>query len=276
MGTPMGLGALAIGFWLQGVLPRSNPVNGALLEAMLENPPPVSRAAADSRDDLRGVQAERSRPRGGYGLVEPERGQPLQLDIRVAVARDAGSLVLSSTGPWWLRRADGGVVSQGGPGQQLQLSSGSMPAPELSLETTADASVSLDGRRYIGRLRLLQQPQGILAVNHLPLEAYVASVVGAEMPSSWDREALKAQAARAPDLVLADFRLAGRDSGLKAIAALRRRQPDLPALLVSGDTAEDRLRQARDAGVPLLHKPVSVSRLLEAMIEAMDRSKDPI
>lgn len=89
-------------------------------------------------------------------------------------------------------------------------------------------------------------------------------------------EALKAQAARAPDLVLADFRLAGRDSGLKAIAALRRRQPDLPALLVSGDTAEDRLRQARDAGVPLLHKPVSVSRLLEAMIEAMDRSKDPI
>ena len=79
MGTPMGLGALAIGFWLQGVLPRSNPVNGALLEAMLENPPPVSRAAADSRDDLRGVQAERSRPRGGYRLVEPERGQPLQI-----------------------------------------------------------------------------------------------------------------------------------------------------------------------------------------------------
>ena len=82
-------------------------------------------------------------------------------------------------------------------------------------------------------------------------------------------EALQAQAAAAPDLVLADFRLAHHDSGLKAIAALRRRQPDLPALLVSGDTADDRLRQARDAGIPLLHKPVSVSRLLEAMAEAL-------
>ena len=88
-------------------------------------------------------------------------------------------------------------------------------------------------------------------------------------------EALKAQAARAPDLVLADFRLAGRDSGLRAIAALRKRQPTLPALLVSGDTAEDRLRQARDAGVPLLHKPVSVSRLLEAMAEALGEPPNP-
>ena len=201
--TPMGLGALAAGFWLQGLLPSSNPVNGALLEAMLQNPPPLSRAAADSRDDLRGVQAERSRPRGGYGLVEPERGTPLQLDIRVAVARDASTLALSSTGPWWLRRADGGMVSQGGPGQQVQLSSGTLPAPELSLETTPDAAVILEGRRYRGRLRLLQQPQGLLAVNHLPLEAYVASVVGAEMPSSWNREALKAQAVAARSYALA-------------------------------------------------------------------------
>jgi hypothetical protein len=203
MGAPMGLGALAAGFWLQGLLPRSTPVNGALLEAMLQNPPPISRAAADSRDDLRGVAAERSRPRGGYGLVEPERGTPLQLDIRVAVARDAGQLVLSSTGPWWLRRADGGVINQGGPGQVIPLNSGLLPAPELSFETTPDAAVMLDGRRYRGRLRLLQQPQGLLAVNHLPLEAYVASVVGAEMPSSWDREALKAQAVAARSYALA-------------------------------------------------------------------------
>ena len=204
MGTPMGLGALAAGFWLQGLRPSSNPVNGALLEAMLQNPPPVHRAAADSRDDLRGVQAERSRPQqGGFGLVEPERGTPLQLDIRVAVARDAASLEVSSTGPWWLRRADGRVLSQGAAGQPLTVSSGQLPAAEVSLETTPDAALSLDGRRYRGRLRLLQMPGGLLAVNHLPLEEYVASVVGAEMPSSWNREALKAQAVAARSYALA-------------------------------------------------------------------------
>lgn len=200
----MGLGALAAGFWLQGLMPSTSPVNGALLEAMLQTPPPMGRAAADSREDLRGVQAQRSRPRGaGYGLVEPERGTPLQLDIRVAVARDASSLQVGSTGPWWLRRPDGAVVGQGGPQQGLQLRSGQLPAPDLTLETTAESAVSLDGRRYRGRLRLLQQPQGLLAVNHLPLEDYVASVVGAEMPSSWNREALKAQAVAARSYALA-------------------------------------------------------------------------
>jgi hypothetical protein len=204
MGAPMGLGALAAGFWLQGLMPSPSPVNGALLEAMLETPPPLRRTAADPRDDLRGVQAQRSRSQSGaLGLVEPERGTPLQLDIRVALLRDAGSVQLSSTGPWWLRRADGAVVSQGGAGQVMTLASGRMPAPELNLDTTTDAAVIVDGRRYRGRVRVLQMPAGLLAVNHLPLEDYVASVVGAEMPSSWNREALKAQAVAARSYALA-------------------------------------------------------------------------
>jgi peptidoglycan hydrolase-like amidase len=149
------------------------------------------------------VQAERSRPQGGYGLVEPERGTPLQLDIRVAVVRNARRIQLSSTGPWWLRRADGSVLSQGGPGQAVTLDSGRLPAVELSFDTSPDAAISVDGWRYRGRLRLLQMPAGLLAVNHLPLEDYVASVVGAEMPSSWNREALKAQAVAARSYALA-------------------------------------------------------------------------
>jgi peptidoglycan hydrolase-like amidase len=78
-----------------------------------------------------------------------------------------------------------------------------LPSPELSLDTGADAAALLDGRRYRGRLRLLQMPAGLLVVNHLPLEEYVASVVGAEMPSSWNREALKAQAVAARSYALA-------------------------------------------------------------------------
>ncbi len=72
-----------------------------------------------------------------------------------------------------------------------------------------------------------------------------------------------------PAIVLADFRLRGEDSGLRAIQALRGVWPQLPALLISGDTAPDRLREAHVAGIPLLHKPVSASALRTSIVETM-------
>jgi peptidoglycan hydrolase-like amidase len=63
--------------------------------------------------------------------------------------------------------------------------------------------VRVNGQGYDGRVRVLRDNGGLLAVNHLPLEAYVASVVGAEMPSSWSLEALKAQAVAARSYALA-------------------------------------------------------------------------
>lgn len=71
-----------------------------------------------------------------------------------------------------------------------------------------------------------------------------------------------------PDLVLADFRLGGNASGLHVLAAARRRRPGLPVALVSGDTAPDRLREAEDAGVRLLHKPLSLAALQPLLDEA--------
>ena len=200
----MGLGALGIGFWAQAFMPGGTTVNGPLLEAMLASPPPHSTPNGSARDDLRGVAAER---RGGspssLALAEPERGQPINLEIRVALARDASELQLSATGPWWLRQRDGTVLRQGGAGERIPISSGAAPLPELWLETTAGEAVLLNGAAYAGRLRVLQQAGGLLAVNHLPLETYVASVVGAEMPSSWNLEALKAQAVAARSYALA-------------------------------------------------------------------------
>ena len=70
------------------------------------------------------------------------------------------------------------------------------------------------------------------------------------------QQALLRIASIRPDLVLADFRLAGTDSGLLAIAAVHQQWPDVPAVLVSGDTAPDRLQEAKYAGIRLLHKPL--------------------
>ena len=83
-------------------------------------------------------------------------------------------------------------------------------------------------------------------------------------------EAKAAARACRPDIVISDYRLREHRTGVEAIAALRAEfGADLPALLITGDTAPERLREARASGVPLLHKPVSPSllyRRLESML----------
>ena len=63
-------------------------------------------------------------------------------------------------------------------------------------------SIAVNGDPYLGSIQLIRQDMGWLAINRLPLETYVASVVGAEMPSHWKPEALKAQAVAARSYAL--------------------------------------------------------------------------
>ena len=193
----MGVGALGVGYWAQALMPGPSSLNGPLLEAMLAAPPPHTAPKPTAKEDVRGVAAER------LALAEPAAGTPVALEIRVAVERQAPSVQLSASGPWWLRGADGSVLRQGGGGSSTALAAGEALPAELWLETSAGQAVSVNGRSYEGRLRILPGPDGLLVVNHLPLEAYVASVVGAEMPSSWSLEALKAQAVAARSYALA-------------------------------------------------------------------------
>ncbi|MCH8193527.1 MAG: SpoIID/LytB domain-containing protein [Planctomycetes bacterium] len=55
---------------------------------------------------------------------------------------------------------------------------------------------SMEGERFRGQLEVIVDGAGTSfdVINHLPLEPYLAGVVGAEMPSYWEPEALKAQA----------------------------------------------------------------------------------
>jgi signal transduction histidine kinase/ActR/RegA family two-component response regulator len=83
-------------------------------------------------------------------------------------------------------------------------------------------------------------------------------------------EALALARAHAPDLVICDYRLREQRTGIEAIAALRTLLgKDLPALLITGDTGAERLREALDSGVPLLHKPVSTSQLYRGLVSAL-------
>jgi signal transduction histidine kinase/CheY-like chemotaxis protein len=69
-----------------------------------------------------------------------------------------------------------------------------------------------------------------------------------------------------PDLVISDYHLANGKTGIEAIERIDAAfGASIPAILISGDTAPERLRDARDKGYILLHKPVDPARLRAVM-----------
>ncbi len=61
--------------------------------------------------------------------------------------------------------------------------------------------------RYRGRVLIRRNQAGsLMAINHLPLETYLASVVGSEMPASWPQAALQAQAVAARTYALSHLK----------------------------------------------------------------------
>jgi CheY-like chemotaxis protein len=65
-----------------------------------------------------------------------------------------------------------------------------------------------------------------------------------------------------PDLIISDLRLADGESGIEVIERLRGALgAPIPAFLISGDTAPERLREASALGFHLLQKPVSPMKL---------------
>jgi signal transduction histidine kinase/CheY-like chemotaxis protein len=85
--------------------------------------------------------------------------------------------------------------------------------------------------------------------------------------------ALEHAQAEEPDVLICDFRLAGSDNGLATIDAIRDLYPEKPAILITGDTAPDRLRDATEADVLLMHKPVKEPDLAAAIAAVMKAGK---
>ena len=71
-----------------------------------------------------------------------------------------------------------------------------------------------------------------------------------------------------PDLIIADFRLKAGESGLDAIQTIRDEyNHDIPAALITGDTAPERIKQAMSASAILMHKPVEPEKLRTLLAE---------
>ena len=79
---------------------------------------------------------------------------------------------------------------------------------------------------------------------------------------------------RPPDIIISDYRLNDGKTGLDVIERLRRAYgTPIPAFLISGDTAPERMREARASGYYLLHKPV-LPITLRAVVSQLLRNRD--
>jgi signal transduction histidine kinase/ActR/RegA family two-component response regulator len=75
---------------------------------------------------------------------------------------------------------------------------------------------------------------------------------------------------RVPDLIVTDYQLGADHDGFDVISRLRKHyDDDIPALVVTANTDSCLQEQARAHGAGLLHKPIGLQRLLEAMQESL-------
>lgn len=131
------------------------------------------------------------------------------LEMRVAVERGVNSVTVGSSTK---------AIVQDGAGRALaeipamgalsaQIADGKVQldrwqAGEIWVEPTDDGLVYIGDRWYRGRTRVVPTGNQLTAVNYVDLEEYLYSVVGAEMPTNWPLEALKAQAVAARSYAL--------------------------------------------------------------------------
>ena len=179
-GLPLGLGAGCLLWTLHVLEQRPLMLSKPLMEELLQSNASTKQSGQRPND-------------GAADLTIPPQGSRPELDIRVMLHKSEGSVEIAVGSKANRLRC-----------RQGRLNQGSQPVGgERWFEAPAGQSVAVEDSRYRGRLQLFCQGDSLTVVNHVPLEDYIGSVVGAEMPSHWPTEALRAQAVAARSYAMA-------------------------------------------------------------------------
>ncbi|MDB5807576.1 MAG: hybrid sensor histidine kinase/response regulator [Betaproteobacteria bacterium] len=152
-------------------------------------------------------------------------------------------------------------------GLDLPLAGAVQPPPRAAL---APGQAQLDMRGLF--IVVVDDEDAILAATREVLEQWRCKVVTAASGAA----ALEQLAAspRAPDALICDFRLRNHETGIDVIDALRTEfNADIPALLVSGDSAPARMREAEANGLRVLHKPFNENSLRLALTQILAKGE---
>ena len=105
-------------------------------------------------------------------------------------------------------------------------------------------------------------------------ELAVFLLASPEAPASYpDLEDILIEASVKPELIIADFRLRDKQNGIDAIELMREEfNQNIPAILATGDTAPDRVREANSADVEVLYKPIDADELRITIFEVLSNN----
>lgn len=134
-------------------------------------------------------------------------------DLRIGLAAGQGSVTISPAAGKGMARTDAGksVSLAAGQSYDVRWQNGAFLVGREKLRgeiliirssDKSDEGLALDGRRYRGSLELRHRGAGLTAVNIVPVDDYLLSVVPEEMPTDWPAEALKAQSVAARSFAL--------------------------------------------------------------------------
>ncbi|MET0794705.1 MAG: hybrid sensor histidine kinase/response regulator [Polyangiaceae bacterium] len=183
-----------------------------------------------------------------FQLGNPERDRRNGLGLGLPIARRIAHLLGSELQ----------LHSTWGRGSVFALSIG-LGDPSVVVQPPAELAVS--GDALAGRCVIVIDDEAAIRQGmHELLSQWGCTSVEAASAA----QALELLAAKRllPELVLADYRLAQGNNGGDAVRLLRERfGAALPALLITGDTAPERLREAKQSGLHVLHKPVRPAQL---------------
>ncbi len=145
----------------------------------------------------------------------------------------------------------------------------------------------------LGDAQLIQAPTPTAAPGQLAADTLVLLVDDesailrgmAELFDNWNIDLVTAHSAaeaeqwldsigRVPDVIVSDYRLPDDTDGIEVIARLRRKfGRDIPAILVTGDTAPDTILRISRAGFPLLHKPLRPAKLRALLTHLIQQAR---
>ncbi|MBI4614457.1 MAG: SpoIID/LytB domain-containing protein, partial [Planctomycetes bacterium] len=108
--------------------------------------------------------------------------------------------------------SDSVALSPASRGSAVQVGERICASATVEIVPESDGAIVVEGRNYRGVLVIRAKRDGTLElVNRLPMEDYIAGVVGCEMPLSWSEEALGAQAIAARTYALYEVTNTRRD-----------------------------------------------------------------
>ncbi|HVY32072.1 MAG TPA: hybrid sensor histidine kinase/response regulator [Polyangiaceae bacterium] len=183
-----------------------------------------------------------------FQLGNPERDRRKGLGLGLPIARRIARLLGSELT----------LASRPGRGSRfwLQVPLGDAAAVSSRRPEPEQAGDALSGRCVV----VVEDEQTIRDGMHELLSSWGCTPV--EAASAAAAITLLQERALEPQLVLADYRLTDGAVGSDAVDQLRARfGRELPALLITGDTAPERLREAKQSGLHILHKPVRPAQL---------------